>query len=94
MIPHHPYYFDSNGDSLPLKKLLLFKNTNSDDYIEYLKYGNKKILQLVDQILANSPTPPVIMLLSDHGFRHPAKNIDRKYDFMNLNAIYLPGKNY
>ncbi|MCW3116897.1 MAG: synthase family protein, partial [Chitinophagaceae bacterium] len=94
MIPHHPYYFDSKGDSLPLKKLLRFKNTDSNDYIEYLKYGNKKIMQLVDDILASSPTPPVIMLLSDHGFRHPAKTTDRKYDFMNLNAIYLPRKNY
>ncbi len=94
MIPHHPYYFDSRGDSLPLKKLMHLKDNDSNDYIEYLRYGNKKILQLIDDIVAGSPAPPVIMLLSDHGFRHPAKTIDRKYDFMNLNAIFLPDKNY
>lgn len=94
MLPHHPYYFNSKGEPLPLEKLLQFKKTNSDDYIEYLKYGNKKLLALVDDILANSLTAPVIMLLSDHGFRHPERTIDRKYDFMNLNAIYIPGKEY
>jgi len=49
---------------------------------------------LVDHILSTSLHPPVIMLLSDHGFRHPDRKIDRRYDFMNLNAVYTPGKNY
>ena len=94
IMPHYPYYFDSKGAPVALEKLTGFRRTNSDDYIGYLQYGNNKVLQLVDSILATSPEPPVIMLLSDHGFRHPAKKTERRYDFMNLNAIYLPDKNY
>jgi hypothetical protein len=94
MMPHFPSYFDSKGNPVPLEKLSGFRKTNEKDYVEYLQYGNRKILQLVDHILASVPDPPVIMLLSDHGFRHPGKQTDRKYDFMNLNAVYFPGKNY
>ncbi len=94
MLPHFPYYYDSLGKPLPIEKLSGFRKTNADDYVGYLKYSNKKIIQLVDQILNASVNPPVIMLLSDHGFRNPDKKIDRKYDFMNLNAVYIGGKNY
>ena len=94
IMPHYPYYFDSKGTPVSLEKLTGFRKTNSDDYLGYLQYGNKKVLQLVDSILVSSPEPPVIMLLSDHGFRHPAKKTEHRYDFMNLNAIYLPEKNY
>ena len=94
IMPHYPYYFDSKGTPVALEKLTGFRKTNTDDYIGYLQYGNHKVLQLVDSILIASPQPPVIMLLSDHGFRHPAKKTERRYDFMNLNAIYLPDKNY
>jgi hypothetical protein len=34
------------------------------------------------------------MLLGDHGFREGVKKEEHKYAFMNLNAIYLPEKNY
>lgn len=94
MMPHYPYYFDSKGAPVPIEKLGGFRKTNSVDYIEYLQYGNGKILQLVDHILKSSANPPVIMLLSDHGFRHPGKKVDHRYDFINLNAIFLPNKNY
>ena len=94
MMPHFPYYYDSKGKALPLEKLSGFRHTNANDYIEYLQYCNHQVLALVDHILSNSAQPPIIMLLADHGFRHPGKNVDRKYDFMNLNAIYLPQRNY
>ncbi|MBL7738082.1 MAG: sulfatase-like hydrolase/transferase [Chitinophagaceae bacterium] len=94
MMPHFPYYFDSKGHQLPLEKLLKSRKENAEAYIEYLQYCNTRILELAEYILARSPNPPVIMLLSDHGFRHPEKKADRRYDFMNFNAIYLPGKNY
>ena len=94
MLPHFPYYFDREGNPLPIDKLTDFKRTNSNDYIEYLLYGNKKILSLVDDILAHSANPPVIMILSDHGSRHLNKGEEVTNDFVNLNAMYIPGKNY
>lgn len=94
MLPHFPYYYDSKGTLASFKKLTIFKETNSNDYIEYLQYGNKKILQLVKTILAASKTPPVIMVLSDHGCRNPGSKDGHTNDFLNLNAVYIPGKNY
>jgi hypothetical protein len=94
MMPHFPFYYDSLGNSMPLEKLRDANRYNRQDYISYLQYSNRKILQLTDSIMHNSPTPPVIIILSDHGFRHPQKNIDPDYDFINLNAVYFPNKNY
>jgi hypothetical protein len=94
MMPHYPYYFDSRGNPLPLEKLAGLNRTNANDYIEYLQYSNRRILELTDKILAGSASPPIIILLSDHGFRHPEKETDPAYDFMNLNAVLFPDKNY
>lgn len=94
MLPHTPYYFDSKGNLLSLETIIKGDKANPVNYVEYLQYGNTKILGLVDYILTNSPTPPVIILLSDHGYRNFEVKADRKYDFMNLNAIYFPDRNY
>lgn len=94
MMPHHPYYFDRNGKPMPARKLAWARNSNADDYVEYLQYCNEKLLKLVDDILAASASPPVIMLLSDHGLRHPDKTKDDPNEFMNLAAVYLPGRQY
>ena len=94
MMPHYPYYFDSKGNPAPIEKLGGLNRVNANDYIEYLQYGNKKLLELTDKILSGSASPPIIIILSDHGFRHPEKNADPAYDFINLNAVYFPDGNY
>jgi hypothetical protein len=94
MMPHYPYYFDSSGKALPLEKLTGLRKANPKDYIGYLQYTNKKLLELADHILKNAARPPVIILLGDHGFRHPDMKTDPRYDYMNLNAVYIPNRNY
>lgn len=93
-MPHHPYFFDSHGNEMPLEKLEDSHKTNKAAYIEYLLYSNKKFLELIDYILKNSKKPPIIILMSDHGYRQYTEKTDHKYYFMNLNAVYLPGKDY
>jgi hypothetical protein len=44
--------------------------------------------------LLSLPSRPAILLLSDHGFRRPGTDMEDKYDFMNLNAVFLPNGNY
>ena len=93
-LPHHPYFFDSTAKEIPIKNLTDEFSMNQDAYISYLIYTNKKLLTIIDQIKASSPVTPVIILMSDHGFRQLPVNTDHKYQFMNLNAVLLPGGNY
>ncbi len=95
MIPHFPYYYDSSGRAFPLDTMLnAERNKNKDLFISYLQYSNRQLLALVDTILVHSAKPPVILLMSDHGFREFDTPVDARYHFMNLNAVFLPGKNY
>lgn len=94
-MPHYPYYFDRNGKPNELKDLGDVEPENLKNYLEYLQYANKKYLQLIDHILKQSKNPPVIFLMSDHGFREfKNDSVDHSYHFMNINAIHLPLNNY
>ncbi|HYF33596.1 MAG TPA: sulfatase-like hydrolase/transferase [Chitinophagaceae bacterium] len=95
MMPHYPYYFDKDGQAMdPNRVLPEANNTNRQDYIQYLQYTNKKMLELADHILKVSSKPPVIIIMSDHGFRHFRQPVAKEYHFMNLNAVYLPNRRY
>ena len=91
-LPHPPYYFDENGRERDYE--LLFDRSDKDAYLGNLKYANKKLLELIDIILRNSQTPPVIILMSDHGFRFLEGSGLTRYNFMNFCAVLLPRKNY
>jgi len=94
MMPHYPYYFDKNGNEYPFESLIEGNQDNHQHFVEYLEYSNKKLLELVDNVLKNASSPPVIVLMGDHGFRHFRQPVDTKYYFTNLVSVYLPGKNY
>lgn len=94
MMPHHPFYYDSNGKRLPLELLKENFYYNKEARISYLKYTNKELLKLIDEILMASKQKPVIFLLGDHGIREFSEQVDPHYQFMNLNAILLPDKEY
>lgn len=91
-MPHHPYYTDSTGREIPLAKLPPVEDKSA--YIQYLVHTNKKLLSLVDHILQGSKSPPIIILMSDHGFRQYSGSTSRDYYFSNLNAVYFPNKDY
>jgi arylsulfatase A-like enzyme len=95
MMPHYPYYFDKQGNRYDYKMILEENWSLKEEYSEYLQYTNKKLLELFDQILSKSSKPPIIVFMGDHGFREfSSEEKDTKYYFMNMNAIYLPNKNY
>jgi hypothetical protein len=94
IMPHDPYLFDSDGN-FTAPEFYMFPKGNRDTYTayrEYLQYCNNKLLHYIDVILKTSSRPPVIMLMSDHGFRD--RTIKEKYHFMTLNAIFFPDKKY
>jgi hypothetical protein len=82
-IPHGPYVFDENGE---------FRYTynpvdNVPYYLDQVTYVNKRVIELIDDLIINSTTPPIIILQSDHG----AHVITTSYDHTKiLNAYYLP----
>jgi len=92
--PHHPYYTDSSGLPVNFDSKMEDFDQIKKQYIGYLQYTNKRLLQLIDQILKHSAKPPVILLISDHGFRQFQQEADKKYYFMNLCAVHLPSRNY
>jgi hypothetical protein len=95
MMPHYPYYFDKEGNPFPAETIgqdgPFGKESN---YVSYLQYSNKKFLTLIDHILLRSKIPPIIIFMSDHGFRFYNPSLDLKYQFMNINAVFLPNKNF
>jgi hypothetical protein len=94
-MPHYPYYFDRNGKPNQLKDLSDLDPWDQEKYIGYLQYANKKYLELIDHILKNSAKPPIVIFMSDHGFREFAgDSVDHSYHFMNINSIHLPDKQY
>ncbi|MER3497277.1 MAG: hypothetical protein C4308_00885 [Chitinophagaceae bacterium] len=94
VMPHYPYYFKEDGKETPQDSLTETYWQNKTAFLSYLKYSNKIFLQLIDHIILKSAKPPVIVLMGDHGFREFKDNVEKKYHFMNLNAVYLPDRNY
>jgi hypothetical protein len=108
LAPHPPFVIDEDGSDL--QNSLLFSYDGShylklapdvrdyrQKYIKQLKYTSASILKAIDKIIANSSTPPVIILQSDHG---PGSMLDwedesktNMHERMSiLNAYYLPEK--
>jgi hypothetical protein len=91
-IPHPPYVFSPDGYltdpgywSVPVKGAVDEEHFRSG-YIYAVEYINQRILSIVSEILANSSTPPIIILQGDHGYGEGD-------NFPILNAFYLPGIN-
>jgi len=92
--PHPPFVFDPEGN--PTKPQDFWNEQRIYSYAMYTKgytnqltYLNKKTLDAIDTLLAESDTPPIIIIQGDHGPWMQPK--DRKMWI--LNAYYLPEHN-
>ena len=94
LMPHNPYYYDKDGKELKYELLRKIYDSTETRYISYLQYCNKVFLQLIDDIKSNSPEPPIIILMSDHGFKGYNNYDHVETYFSNFNSIYLPDSNY
>ena len=95
MAPHHPFIFLPNGSlNSDSRYYETEKGYPSDDdlfipgYLNSIQFLNSRMPDIIDQIIKNSDTDPVIILQGDHGFVIP----ERRYNI--LNAYYLPGQEY
>lgn len=104
LFPHHPYVFDKDCGKVDPKRRL----AEEKKYIAQLQCTNTKIKVMIEAILANSATPPIIIVQSDEGpFKVDEMNLDGEgVDWTKvsdkaiqrhmkiLNAYYLPGFDY
>jgi hypothetical protein len=90
--PHPPFVFGPNGEPTnPADfwnaKRLYPADLYAKGYQNQLTFLNRKVLEAVDTILANSDTAPIIVFQGDHG---PWLQTNDKRMRI-LNAYYLPG---
>jgi len=84
VIPHPPYVFKENGS---FRTEAPGPTADLTGYPASVEFISNRMLQIVDRILANSKTPPIIIIQGDHGaFRY--NTLPQKLSI--LNAYYLP----
>jgi hypothetical protein len=91
LMTHFPYYYQPNGRFNKAEEIRADNYQNKNLYLGNLQFAGKRLLSVVRNILNASPKPPVIVLVSDHGFRYAA---DPAQAFSALSAVYLPGRQY
>lgn len=88
--PHPPYVFGPTGGPVEPAEVGTTKTQEgASHYRDQVVYINSRILEVIPQILANSSTPPVIIIQGDHGPTVPSSPRAR---MSNLNAYLLPGR--
>jgi hypothetical protein len=78
--PHWPHVFGPNGESVHEKP------DSISGYRNQVIFLNKQIVPILQEILAKSQTPPIIILQGDHG--SVIESPERRMAI--LNAYYLP----
>jgi len=101
VVPHPPFVFGPNGEPIDADPKLRRVEAWRRYYLGQLAFVNKKAKVLVDTILSEAETPPIIILQADHGsksIRDPGESIGRLLTERTgiLNAYYLPnnGKDF
>lgn len=89
IIPHPPYVFGPTGAAV--EPAAVGTTKSEQDAVQYRDqaiYISNRMLELVPKIIANSTTPPVIIMQGDHG---PTVPSDPQQRMNNLSVYYLPG---
>jgi hypothetical protein len=91
LMTHFPYYYRSDGQLNKAEDIRADNYADKTLYLGNLQFSSRRLLSVIREILETSPTPPVIVLASDHGFRYAENPANA---FSALNAVYLPGRQY
>lgn len=106
--PHPPFVFDRNGDAVPTPAVFGLNDgshyywlggSEADYqrlYADQARWVTEKIQVGLQELLHNSATPPVVVLMSDHGPGSQLNcdelgNTNLRERFGILNALLLPG---
>jgi hypothetical protein len=104
LVPHRPFVFFDDGQYKTLAQSRSL--TRDENYIDQLTYTNKKIEELVEELLNRDPQP-IIIIQADEGPFPPryvadeenfdwrqATEEELRQKFRILNAIYFPDREY
>jgi hypothetical protein len=94
ILPHPPFVFGPNGEYTDPADFWNEQKKYPPDkfkigYVNQVTFLNKKLIEMIDTILAESETPPIILLQGDHG---PWSQPNPQHFFI-LNAYHLPDRN-
>lgn len=96
--PHGPYVFDEDGtfqqeDAYYRGEYYSAINDSYGDmgYIKQIEFMNSRLESMIEKILRESKTPPIIVIQGDHSIEEFGTIEDR---MKILYAIYLPDGNY
>ena len=88
--PHPPFVFGPNGEKASFGQFetepVSGEQRQLSAYADQVTYLNVRVLKAVEQILANSDVPPIIVIQGDHGWAD--RNAEDKLSI--LNAYHLP----
>ena len=108
MAPHPPFVLDEFGDFVQSDRPYNmgdasgFMGTREEyetGYVSEIRFLNRRLIEVIDTILAQSERPPIILIQGDHGpgnyfnLKEP-NNICMKERYSILNAYYFPDGNY
>jgi hypothetical protein len=96
MVPHLPNFFDSTGKRVPEDQLTYspYLKDHYDRYLKNLQFANSLIRKMVTHIQQQTNNQAVIIVMSDHGIRWPIHSSHLYLENNNINAVFLPGKQY
>lgn len=87
--PHPPYVFGPTGGPVELAEVGTTKTEEgASHYRDQAIYISNRMQEIVPKIIANSATPPVIIIQGDHG---PTVASSPRSRMSILNAYFLPG---
>lgn len=97
--PHPPYIFGANGEPVQSRPE---RDYEYDEYVaaytNQLTFINKRLQSAIEEILSQSPEPPIIILQADHGpnsgiyVSEPNRYFPERMSI--FNAYYFPDQNY
>lgn len=85
--PHEPFVFGPDGEEVLVSEDALGE-VYAAGYRDQVAYLNKRLVPLLETLIRDSETPPVIILQGDHGVGRGSPRDRMKI----LNAYYLPGE--
>ena len=105
--PHPPFTFDQNGNVIEPHRPFTTSDGNNFNgtiseyrkgYIAQLSYVNKRLMELIDQMMTKDTDESIIIIQADHGPGslldfNSSENTCFKERFSILNALYLPHHN-